>query len=58
MKQIDKDDGVYKSCPICKRHYIDLRLHVWSSHLNAEEKKGKINKIRDYSKIKKFIPNQ
>ena len=58
IKKIDKDDGVYKPCPVCKQHFIDLRLHVWSSHLNAEEKKGKINKIRDYSKIKKFIPNQ
>ena len=58
MKKQNQNDGVYKPCPVCKKHYMDLRLHVWSSHLDAEEKKGKIHKERDYSKIIKFIPKK
>lgn len=58
MKKHDKDDGVYKPCPICKKHFMDLRLHVWSSHLDAEEKKGLTHKKIDYSKIIQYIPKK
>lgn len=56
MKKENKTDGLYKKCPLCHKHYMDLRLHVWSSHLDAEEKKGKKHNGKDYSKLIKFIP--
>jgi hypothetical protein len=56
MAEITERTGVYKKCPVCMKHYLDLRLHVWSNHLDAQEKKGILNRKRDYSKIIKFVP--
>lgn len=58
FEELTERNSVYKKCPICKKHYLDLRLHVWSAHLDAQEKKGILRKDRNYSKILKFIPKK
>jgi hypothetical protein len=56
--EITERNTVYQKCPVCGKHYLDLRLHVWSSHLDAQEKKGVLDPKKDYSKLLKFIPHQ
>ena len=56
ISEITERTGVYKKCPLCKKHYLDLRLHIWGTHLDAQEKKGVLHAGKNYSKIIRFIP--